>query len=190
MSDIDAFDEGPAVNDANLEALLKQAEELIGLENQIADLEGLLKRLSGRANELKTQAIPDKMAEIGLSEFATPDGGKLNVEEFVSGTLPRDPDKRAEAIKQIESWDAAEVIKNEINLSFSRSQHNEAMALAEDLRQKGFDCEVTSSVHPQTYLALIRERLAEGEPIDTDVMGVFVGRRAKITLPKAKKVKG
>ena len=182
--DLSAFDEAPVTSNAALAGLLTQAEELIRLETQIADIEQLLKTLSSRATELKTKTIPDKMAEIGLSEFATPAGNRLKIEDFVSGSLPKEPEKRTAAIAALEAWNADDVIRNEINLSFDKSQHNEAMALADDLRQRGFNCEVKSGVHPQTYLSVIRERLASGEPVDTEVMGVFVGRKTKVIMAK------
>lgn len=184
--DVSAFDEAPATSESALNGLLEKAEELLGLENQISDIEQLLKQLSSRANELKTQVIPDKMAEIGISEFATPAGAKLKVDDFVSGSLPKEPAKRILAIKRLEELGGEAIIRNEINLSFDKSQHNEAMALADDLRSRGFDAEVKSGVHPQTYLAFIRELLASGKEVDPEAMGVFIGRKTKVTLPKKK----
>lgn len=185
MTDFSVFDDGaPVASDTAIADLLAKANDLIDTEHRIAEVEALLKTLSSHANELKTKIIPDKMAEVGLSEFATPEGYKLKIEEFVAGSLPKDPDRRERAIKRLEEWGADGVIKNEIHLSFDKSQHNEAMALADDLRKRGFACEVKSGVHPQTYLAVIRERLASGGEIDLEEMGVFSGRRTKITHPK------
>lgn len=187
MEDNSAFDEAPVTSPDALQGLLEQAEELVELEVQIKDIEQLLKKLSGRANELKTKTIPDKMAEIGLSEFSTPAGNKLKVEDFVSGSLPKEPEKRSAAIKAVESLGGEGIIRNELLLSFDKSQHNEAMALADDLRNKGFDCEVKSGIHPQTYLAFIREALAKGDPVDPEVLGIFQGRKTKVVLAKGKK---
>ena len=187
MEETSAFDEAPATNNAALNGLLEQAEELISLEAQISDLEQLLKRLGSRATDLKTKTIPDKMAEIGISEFATPAGAKLKVEDFVSGSLPKEPEKRSTAIGLLERWGADGIIRNEITLAFDKSQHNAAMALADDLRKQGFNAEVKSGVHPQTYLAFIRERLASGEEVDAEAMGIFVGRKTKVVMPKAPK---
>lgn len=189
MNDISAFDEAPVASQTALDDLLAKANDLLATEGQISELEAVLKSLSSHANDLKTKVIPDKMAEVGLSEFATPDGHKIKVEEFVAGSLPKEIERRADALKALEDWGADGVIKNEINLSFEKSQHNEAMALVDDLRNRGIDCELKSGVHPQTYLAIIRERLASGEPVDLEVMGVFSGRRTKVTAPKPSKKK-
>lgn len=182
-----AFDEAPVTSSSVLNDLLDKAEEMIRLEAQISDLEQLMKQLSGRNNELKTVIIPDKMAEIGITEFAVPSGQRIKVEDFVSGSLPKDPERRNSAIEALEEWGATGALKNEVVLSFEKSQHNEAMAIVDDLRQRGYQCEVTSGIHPQTYLALIRERLAAGETIDPERMGIFIGRKTKVIAPRAKK---
>jgi len=183
MSDeLSAFDTAPETGD--LSALLAQAQELVALEREIKDLDALLKAKNGRATELKTQILPDKMAEVGLSEFKTPSGDRLKVEDFVSGSLPKDPMKRKAAIQALEGMGADGIIRNELLLAFEKSQHNEAMALADDLRQKGFNAEITSGVHPQTYLAFVRERLRNGEEVNAEVLGIFVGRKTKVELGK------
>lgn len=184
-----AFDQAADTNletNPSISGLLEQAEQLISLENQIADLEQLLKALTSKATSLKTQIIPDKMAELGLNSFSTPSGNKLRVEDFVSGSLPKDPWKRDRAIKALEQWGAGGLIRNEISMLFGVRQHNEALDLAENLRGQGFDCEVKHGVHPQTYLSIIRERLAEGQHVDADEMGVFIGRKTKVTMAQKK----
>lgn len=187
--DAEAQEAEARTNNETLNSLIVLAEEAIALENQMADLAELQTRLSSRANELKTKTIPDKMAEIGLSDFSLPSGHNLKVEDFVAGTLPKDPVERAQAIAAIESWGAGDVIRTQITIAFDREEHDEAVYLYRKLSHEGIDAELASSVHPQTYLALIRERLAAGEPVDPDVMNVFVGRKAKLTLPKPKQPK-
>lgn len=184
MSDeLSAFDTAPAAT-GDLSALLAQAQELVTLERELSELDALVKAKGRRANELKTQILPDKMAEVGLSEFKTPNGDRLKVEDFVSGSLPKDPVKRKAAIQALEDMGAEGIIRNELLLAFEKSQHNEAMALADDLRQKGFNAEITSGVHPQTYLAFVRERLRNGEEVNAEVLGIFVGRKTKVELGK------
>lgn len=180
--DNSAFDEVVEMP-TELGGLRKDAEELVTLEKQITEVELLLKKLNGRANELKISIIPDKMAEVGLNDFTMTDGTRLKVEDFVSGSLPKDPVRRAQAIAALEQVGGARIIRNEINLEFEKSQHNEAMALADELRGKGFAAEVKSGVHPQTYLAFIRECMRNGEAVDADKLGVFIGRKTKVEMP-------
>lgn len=184
--DISEFDEAPVASESALAALLEQAEELVSLERQIKEVDDLLTTLTKRANLLKTSVIPDRMAEVGLSEFKTPAGDRVRVEDFVSGSLPKEPEARAAAIKRLEEWGAEDIIKNEIQVFFEKKQHNAAMAIADEIREQGFSCEVKSGVHPQTYLAFMRERLAEGEEVNAQEMGIFIGRKTKVALVKEK----
>jgi hypothetical protein len=178
----DAFDEPTSTGD--LGSLLVMAKELVAVEREVKDLEALLKQRNGRATELKTQIIPDKMAEVGLSEFKTPEGDRLKVEDFVAGSLPKDPGKRAKAIETLEAMGGAGLIRNELMLTFEKSQHNEALALASELREKGFDVEVSSGVHHGVYCAFVREKLRNGEEVNAEALGIFVGRKTKVELGK------
>jgi hypothetical protein len=188
MEDIrELFDEEPVSAPSDLAELVRMGEVLVNTEREIEELEALLKALKGNSTEIKTRTLPDKMAELGLSEFSLDDGTKIKVSDFVSGTLPKEADAREAALAEIEAWGAEGVIKNEINMTFEKSQHNEAMALVDDLRLRGYHCDLKSGIHPQTYLALMRERLASGDPIDLQKMNIFVGRQTKVTAPKGRK---
>lgn len=184
---IDAFDE-QQIPAGDISSLVTSAKELVTLEDQIEDVEQMLKKIKERANELKTKIIPDKMSELGLSDFTTNEGERIKIGDFVAGSLPKDEIKKKTALAAIEEMGGKDIIKNEIIVSFKKSQHNEAMALAVDLQQKGFVADVKSAIHPQTYLAFIRERLKKGEAVDTDRLSVFVGRSAKVETIKKEKI--
>ena len=124
------------------------------------------------------------MAEAQLTQFATASGVTIKVEDFVSGSLPKESGKRDAAIKWLEANDGGDIIKNEISLSFEKSQHNEALALASDIRAQGYEVDVTSGVHPQTLMAWARERLKGGEALEPETLGLFVGRKASYKVPK------
>jgi hypothetical protein len=185
MDDLSAFDEAPQVtNSAALNSLIAKAKEWYQLEKQAADLDELLKTIKGRINELKTKELPEKFKEVGIPSFTTPGGHTISIESFVAGSLPKEPEKRKIALEELKDWGAESIIRNEVLMVFDKKQHNEAMAIVDDLRAKGFTVEVDSGVHPQTYLATMRERLARGEEIDAEKMGVFIGERAKIEKKK------
>lgn len=188
--DISLFEgDAPPIAEGPLQQLVAKATELVSTETQISDLESAVKALKLRAHTLKTSVIPDAMAELGLTSFALDDGSSVAIEDFVAGSLPKDPEKRAKALAALEAIDGAGIIKNELSLTFEKSQHNEAMALADDLRKQGYDCVLESSVHPQTYLAFAREALRNGAAVDTAALGLFVGRQTKIKPPTAPRKK-
>ena len=99
----DMQEEAPASSDSAMQRLVAAAKEIIETEQLIAQLEENLSELKSRHNKAKTIALPDMMAECGLSEFRTDTGFRIAIEDFVTGSLPKEDSKRREAIAWLES---------------------------------------------------------------------------------------
>jgi len=168
---------GSATPDA-LALLNKTLVEAIALKEHADQMEEDLAAIKKQLNQLNTVVIPDMMTELGMEE-CTQRGWKIKVGEFVSGSLPRDPDLKARAVRWLEDHDGGDLLKTGLFVSFTRSQHNEALDLAGKISEAGYAPKVESTVHPQTLLAFARERLKNGEPLDTEVLGLYTGRVAK-----------
>ncbi len=168
----------------SLEQLVSLGKQFVDAEEGVSALEEALSAAKKELHHLKTNVIPDAMAEVGLDEFKLPDGSKVSVADFVSGSLPKDPERRANAIRWLEAHDASGLIKTEISLNFSRSQHNVALDVFEGLKKQQLEPVLESSVHAQTLQAFAREAIKNGNEIDTEVLGLFVGRAAKVKLAK------
>lgn len=189
--DLSAFDEQGEVHSdpVTLKSLMDSAKELVKLETDAVEVEELLKKIKGRANHIKTVILPDKMSSVGQTEFTTESGEVISVKDFVAGSLPKDETKKATAIGEVVAWGAESIIKTQIVIDFEKKDYKKAKALFDSLIKKGLFAELTQGIHPQTYLATIRERLSKGEEVDADKLGVFVGRIANVTLAKPKKPK-
>lgn len=189
--DLSAFDEVPVSSSDALNDLVRNARDLISLNEQIADVESLLAKLNGRANELKTKVIPDAMAQVGQSEFKMLDGTRITVEDFISVVDVKDKKKKeAMALKRIETLSKMEggdaLIKTEVSLFFEKKQHNEALVLVDNLRKLGHTVDVASSVNVQSLKAFVRENLRAGKTVDHEALSLFMGRAAKVELPEVK----
>lgn len=182
MSDI--FDLPQEESSDAMTELRKLAQETVDTERLVADLEENLSEVKKRLNKLKTVDLPDKMAECGLGALTMDDGTAIKIEEFVSGSLPKDFEKRDAAICWLEDHDAAAIIKTELSIAFEKSQHNEAMSLVNELHERGFDAAAKMGVHPQTLIAHVKERLRKGEEVPLEVLGLYAGRTAKIKMKK------
>lgn len=161
-----------------LDRLNQHLEEAINLNDSVEQMEADLAAAKKQLNYLKTSVIPDMMAELGMEE-CTQRGWKIKVGEFVSGSLPKEAAARERAINWLTEHDGGELLKTQLSVSFTRSQHNEALSLAGEIEKQGFAPNVESTVHPQTLMAFARERLKNGEPLDTEVLGLYTGRVAK-----------
>jgi len=169
--------DAPASPDA-LARLNEKLAEAIDLKQTIDQMEEDLSAAKKQLNNLNTSVIPDMMAELGM-EQVTQRGWIVKVGEFISGSLPKEDAARATAIQWLEEHDAGELLKTQLSVSFTKSQHNEALDLAGQIEEQGFAPKVESTVHPQTLLAFARERMKNGEPLDTEVLGLYTGRVAK-----------
>jgi hypothetical protein len=185
MDDLfDLKEEAPASSDSAMQRLVAAAKEIIETEQLISQLEENLSELKSRHNKAKTIDLPDMMAECGLSEFRTDTGFRIAIEDFVSGSLPKDEGKRREAIEWLESNGAENLIKTELSMAFGKSEHNEALSLMQELREKGYSVSSKMGVHPMTLISHIKERLKNGDSVPLETLGLFAGRVAKIKPAK------
>jgi hypothetical protein len=179
---MEEFDVGPApVEQDRLAVLHNSLEEALGLQAAIAQMEADLKAFTDQYNYICQSRIPDLMTSMSMPEV-TFKGWKVQVKEFISGNLPKkeeDPEGHARGIDWIVNAGGGGIIKTEVAVQFGRSQHNEALDLAAKLNEQGFPAVCDSGVHVQTLWAFARERLKNGDDLDLDVLGLFVGKVAK-----------
>lgn len=179
--DTSEFDMGgePQGSPDTLEALHKSLEEVITLEDMVAQMEADLKAAKSTLHTMKSSRIPDLMDQLQMDRISFR-GWDVRVSDFVSGSLPKDPMKRAAALRWLEENDGAGLIKTELKLAFGKSQHNEALDLASRLETEGHAPNVESGVHSATLQSFARQRIKDGDPIDTETLGLFVGKVAKM----------
>jgi len=180
---VDEFDLGEAqASPIQASSTLRDAvREALSLEATIEEMEEDLKVAKKALYVLKTTRIPDIMTEIqpGLEELKI-DGYKVSIKDFVSGSIPKDEQKRAAAFEWLEEHEGSGLIKTEVSVTFGKSEHNVALALLADLNEQGMAAVLENSIHPQTLQAFARERIRNGEAIDTEVLGLYTGRVAQI----------
>lgn len=180
--DLGAEGEASASPDV-LARLRKELQEMLDLAAGIEQLEEDLKAAKKTYQALRTSRIPDLMGEIQSDHF-THDGWDFKLTDFVSGSLPKDPEKRKKALEYLEAHDGAGLIKTNVSMEFGKSQHNEALSVAAGLEKDGHPVSVESGVHAQTLISFGRKRMRDGDDIDFELLGLYAGKVAK-----AKRVK-
>lgn len=183
MTTADEFDVGASAPSDKLEQLHELLEEALALEGAVAQMEDDLKAAKSALHSLRTGRIPDLMAEMQMDEISFK-GWSIKIDDFVSGSLPKDPAKRAKAIEWLESNDAAGLIKTDVSVSFGRSEHEAATSLWQSLESDGLPASLQSSVHAQTLQAFARQRIRDGESIEPEILGLYVGKVAKMKEKK------
>jgi hypothetical protein len=154
------------------------------LARNVAELEATLKAQKEALDAILFGALPEAMDAIGMQKINLTDGTTISIEDLIRGTIPKEPERRAEALGYLDLIGGSDLIKSEVRIPFPKKQHNEAIALADDLRKQGFAVEVGAEVHHMTLGAFVREKLRHGEPVDPNALGITVMRAAKVHLPK------
>jgi hypothetical protein len=182
--------------EVGLEQISQDAEEANQLQEMMDALEEEIAELKLRYRHLTEKRLPFAMSELGLSKFELKSGAKISIKDSVSGSIQRAPDFQF-AKQFLLDHDGGDLLKTEVKTEFGRGSHNEALALAADLREKGYDVAANETVHVSTYAAFGREllkdyqhKLEKGEAAEMppfEELGMFYARKAEIKLPKGKK---
>jgi hypothetical protein len=190
MAEENPFDiEEPSANSDTFKRMVSMAEEVVDTEQLVAELEDNLETVKKTLNRLKTKDLPDLMAEVGVTEIAVKGGIKVEIKDFVAGSLPKASGARKAAIDWIAENDGEDLIRTVMRVEFEKSEHNIAMDIAGQIREKGYEPVVESGVHPQTLLSFVREKLEDGDEVPLEKLGLYAGRTAKVKVPKEKKGK-
>lgn len=176
---LEGLAEGAAQAAPNLAEIKAVASKLVGLQAIKDGLEEQLKNISNELHTIKHDTLPSMMASAGLASIKLDDGATIKVDDFCSGSLPKDPEKRQKALDWLVENDGEGIIKANVTLSFGKAELNNAKAVADRLKEDGYEPELVESVHPQTYAAFGRELIREGKTVP-DFLGLFVGRVAKV----------
>lgn len=180
---MDEFDLGPIASDSALEQLGKMAREAMALQEAIDRMELDVKGAKAALHALRSVRLPALMAAASMDE-ATFDGINLKAKDFVSGSLTKDPQQREKAINWLVANGAGGLLKTVITASFGRSEKEEADRAISLLKEAGIAADAELSVHAGTLCAFARQRIADGENVEAELLGLYVGRVVEIKEKK------
>ena len=159
---------------------LRLATSAVHLERWCKIGEEELDKLRKQLNELRFVPVPDLMLEAGMSSFRLTDNSTVSVDDYVQGSLPKAKPERDAAIIVLEQAGGEALIRNQVIADFEKKEHNQALAVAQELQARGLHVRVQQDVHHSTLQAFVREKLKRGEQLAWEKLGIFVGRRATI----------
>ena len=192
----DFEDYSPSTNKKALEDLHNKADELLTIQDAIANLELELAQLKSRENEIATRELVRLMEDAGLSIFETPDKRRFTLKEDVFSASYDKAEDRDFVNGYLADNDASSLIKTNVSVDFERGSHNQAISFAEDARLAGLDPTVKETVHAQTYAKFLREKLAEynqacedGKAVERppfEKLNAYVGKKVNVIGKKKK----
>ena len=181
MSNVSIFEEDAGALQVKNEdlssvgALAKRAKEL---EKEIDDIEDVLKERKEQQRKLLEDTIPAMLDELGMKSFKMADGSQIDIKPFYSASIKEE--KRAQAYEWLREHGFDDIIKNTVSVRFGRGEDELAARAINLLRAQGFPVEQTEKIEPQTLKAWVKERVEKGQPVDSELFGVFIGQKAVI----------
>ena len=159
--------------------IAKSCNKLLETQKELNTLDDKIKTLKETESTLSEQTIPDLMHRAGIASIKLDDGTKVEVKPFYSAKIPIS--RTEEAFTWLRDNGHGDLIKNNVLLSFARSQDNEAKSLVAELRSKGHNVKQTEKVEPMTLKAFVKEQIQEGKNVPSEVFGVYVASKTKLT---------
>ena len=159
--------------------IAKSCNKLLETQNEIAKLEDRLKTFKTTETTLSEQTIPNLMQQAGVSLIKLKDGSSVEIKPFYAARIPSS--KVEEAFEWLRTNGHGDLIKNNVMLTFGRNQDNEAKSLVAELRDKGHNVKQAEKVEPMTLKAFVKEQIQDGKNVPSDLFGVYVASKTKIT---------
>lgn len=184
--DLLADSEGAGAGHNSLAQVTDLVAEWQDLQRELADTMEKVKSLSGLIRNYEMEKIPDAMASANTQKLTTLDGHEVNIKPVVEGSVPKA--RRAEACTWLRDHGHADIIRQDVTVSFTKGQDTQATELCRELESQGYAPVSEELVHPMTLKSWALERITKGDPDMTDdvmkLLGIFHSRRARIKIAK------
>ena len=166
------------VDTGKSQELSELCTRLLELQKQITKCEDNIKNLRNEERLLSENEIPNLMQQSGISSLKLTDGSSVEVKPFYAAKIP--VSKTDEAFDWLSSHGYGDLIKNQVSLTFGKSEDNVANSLVEDLKSKGHNVSQKKKVEPMTLKAFVREQIQNGQKLPMDLFGVYVSNKTTI----------
>jgi hypothetical protein len=159
--------------------IAKSCKELLDLQTEIATLEEQVKKKKEAETFLSEQTIPNLMQSCGLAMIKLEDGSSVEVRPFYAAKIP--VSRIDEAFNWLRDNGHGDLIKNNVTLTFGRSEDAIAKQLVDELQLKGHNVKQAEKVEPMTLKAFVKEQIQKGKNVPSDLFGVYIANKTKIT---------
>jgi len=119
------------------------------------------------------------MQKAGAASIKLTDGTAVEIKPYYGARIPAS--RTEEAFDWLRENNFADLIKNNVTLTFGRNEDNVAKSIVDDLRNKGHNVKQAEKVEPMTLKAFVREQIEKGKDVPADLFGVYVATRTKLT---------
>ena len=162
-----------------MEDIATACNKLLDIQKEVSALEDQLKKKKEQELKLSEQDIPNLMQKAGAASIKLTDGTAVEIKPYYGARIPAS--RTEEAFNWLRENNFADLIKNNVTLTFGRNEDNVAKSIVDDLRNKGHNVKQAEKVEPMTLKAFVREQIEKGKDVPADLFGVYVATRTKLT---------
>ena len=170
---------------ADLDNLNRMVQRVIELTQFIEQGEEAIAEARRELAALTKKEMPEIMQAANMKKFAMTNGVSLSLLDTWEGALPKtDPERRERGLQWLKEHDGADIIQNEIVVSLGRNSDNTAKAVVSALEDIGVDYLQQENVHHATLKKFAKEKIAAGEDVNLEDLGLWFYKEVKVKFPK------
>jgi hypothetical protein len=177
--DLEQMSKNITLDTTAMEDIATACNKLLDIQKEVSALEDQLKKKKEQELKLSEQDIPNLMQKAGAASIKLTDGTAVEIKPYYGARIPAS--RTEEAFNWLRENNFADLIKNNVTLTFGRNEDNMAKSLVDELRQKGHNVKQAEKVEPMTLKAFVREQIEKGKDVPADLFGVYVATRTKLT---------
>ena len=177
--DLEQMSKNITLDTTAMEDIATACNKLLDIQKEVSALEDQLKKKKEQELKLSEQDIPNLMQKAGAASIKLTDGTAVEIKPYYGARIPAS--RTEEAFDWLRENNFADLIKNNVTLTFGRNEDNMAKSLVDDLRNKGHNVKQAEKVEPMTLKAFVREQIGKGKDVPADLFGVYVATRTKLT---------
>lgn len=173
------------LGDNILASIAQTARDVIQAQDDVVRAEEALKAAKAHLRTLEEEVLPELMKDAGQEKLTTIDGLMIEIKENVRGQPSKE--NEAAAFGWLRETGNGGVIKSQIIADLGKAPEEKVQAAVQALVALGIPTvSAKEGVHWQTLGSLVREKLAKGDKVPLDILGVQVWKAASVKPKKAK----
>ena len=165
--DLEQLSKNITIDTSVSQDIAELCNKLLDIQKEVTTLEDKLKKKKEEELKLSESDIPNLMQKAGVAQIKLTDGSSVEIKPYYGARIP------ASRTEEAFDW----LREN----NFGRNEDNSAKSLVDELRNKGHNVKQAEKVEPMTLKAFVREQIEKGKDVPSDLFGVYVATRTKIT---------
>lgn len=171
------------LGDNILAAIAQTARDVLAARDDVAEKEAALKASQQKLKTLVEEVLVELMKEAGQEKLTTADGLIVDVKEMVRGQPSAE--NQPAAFAWLRDTGNGGIIKSQIIADLGKAPKEKVQEAIQALVKLGIPtASAKEAVAWQTLGALVREKLAAGENIPLDLLGVHIWKQADVKPKK------